>query len=78
MRTWPAKEIAVAAGTTNEQAIIIQLKQQKIEATLVSVKDGREAIALLESGKADGFASDKLLLVGARIKNPQDLHDAAG
>jgi ABC-type amino acid transport substrate-binding protein len=67
------KKIAVAAGTTNEQAIINQLKQQKIEAMLVSVKDGSEAVALLESGKVDGFASDKLLLVGAHIKNPQDL-----
>ncbi len=67
------KKIAVAAGTTNEQAIIAQLKLQKIEATVVSVKDGGEAIALLEAGNADGFASDKLLLVGAHIKNPQAL-----
>ena len=64
------KKIAVASGTTNEQAIITQLKQQKIEATVVSVKNGPEAIALLESGNADGFASDKLLLVGAKFKNP--------
>lgn len=64
------KKITVASGTTNEQAIITQLKQQKIEATIVSVKNGPEAIALLESGNADGFASDKLLLVGARFKNP--------
>jgi ABC-type amino acid transport substrate-binding protein len=64
------KKIAVASGTTNEQAIITQIKQQKIEATVVSVKDGPEAIALLESGNADGFASDKLLLVGAKFKNP--------
>jgi glutamate/aspartate transport system substrate-binding protein len=67
------KKIAVAAGTTNEQAIIAQLKQQKIEATVVSVKDGAEAIALLEGGNADGFASDKLLLVGAHMTNPQAL-----
>lgn len=67
------KRIAVASGTTNEQAIISQLKQQKIEATVVSVKDGSEAIAMLEDGKADGFASDKLLLVGAHMKNPQAL-----
>jgi glutamate/aspartate transport system substrate-binding protein len=67
------KRIAVAAGTTNEQAIISQLKLQKIEATIVSVKDGSEAIAMLEDGKADGFASDKLLLVGAHMKNPQAL-----
>ena len=67
------KRIAVASGTTNEQAIISQLKQQKIEATVVAVKDGSEAIAMLEDGKADGFASDKLLLVGAHMKNPQAL-----
>ena len=67
------KKIAVAGGTTNEQAIIAQLKQQKIEATLISVKDGNEAVAMLESGNADGYASDKLLLVGARVKNPQAL-----
>jgi ABC-type amino acid transport substrate-binding protein len=67
------KKIAVAGGTTNEQAILAQLKQQKIEAMLVSVKDGAEAIAMLESGSADGFASDKLLLVGAPMKNPQAL-----
>jgi ABC-type amino acid transport substrate-binding protein len=64
------KRISVASGTTNEQAIISQLKLQKIEATVVSVKDGPEAIAMLEAGKVDGFASDKLLLVGARINNP--------
>jgi len=67
------KKIAVAAGTTNEQAIIAQLKQQKMEATIISAKDGAEAVALLESGNADGFASDKLLLVGAHMKNPQAL-----
>ena len=67
------KKIAVASGTTNERAIIEQLKQRKMEAAVVSVKDGGEAIALLESGKADGFASDKLLLVGAHMKNPQAL-----
>ncbi len=67
------KRIAVIADTTNERAIIAQMKQQKIEATMVSVKDGAEALALLESGKADGFASDKLLLVGAHVKNPEAL-----
>ena len=67
------KKIAVPLGTTNEQAIIAQLKQQKVEATLISVKDGSEGIAMLEAGDVDGFASDKLLLVGAHIKNPEAL-----
>jgi len=67
------KKIAVPLGTTNEQAIIAQLKQQKVEATLISVKDGSEGISMLEAGDVDGFASDKLLLVGAHIKNPEAL-----
>jgi glutamate/aspartate transport system substrate-binding protein len=67
------KRIAVTEGTTNERAIVAQVKLQKVEATVVSVKDGAEALALLESGKADGFASDKLLLVGAHMKNPDAL-----
>ena len=65
------KKIAVATGTTNERAILDQIKLQKLDATVVPVKDGSEAIAALESGKADGFASDKLLLVGANLKDPQ-------
>ncbi len=71
MSEMAGKKIAVAAGTTNERAVIDALKTQKIEATVLSVKDGSEAIAALESGKADAFASDKLLLVGANLKNPE-------
>ena len=65
------KKIAVAAKTTNERAILDSVRQHKVEATLVSVSNGAEALALLESGQADAFASDKLLLVGAHLKNPQ-------
>ena len=65
------KRIAVATGTTNEKAVLEQLKLQKIDATVIPVKDGSEAIAAIESGKADAFASDKLLLVGANLKDPQ-------
>jgi ABC-type amino acid transport substrate-binding protein len=30
-------------------------------------------MAALESGKVDGYAGDKLLLVGTQVKNPQTL-----
>jgi glutamate/aspartate transport system substrate-binding protein len=63
------KKIVVVAGTSNEQAVIAQTKQQKIETTVISVTSGDEAVAMLESGNADGFASDKLLLFGANVKN---------
>ena len=34
------------------------------------VKERAQGIAALESGKVDGYASDKLLLVGAKFSNP--------
>jgi glutamate/aspartate transport system substrate-binding protein len=67
------KKIAVIAGTTNERAIVAQIKAQNLNATTVSVKDRDEGVAFVENGNADGFASDKLLLIGANIKNPDAL-----
>ncbi len=64
------KKIAVVAGTTNERAVADQVRRQKLDVTLVAVKDRDKGIAALEAGKVDGFASDKLLLAGAQFKNP--------
>jgi ABC-type amino acid transport substrate-binding protein len=63
------KKIAVIAGTTNEKALNDKLKQAKIEATVVPVKNREEATEALEGGKVDAFASDKLLLVGMPLKD---------
>jgi len=68
-----SKKVAVISGTTNERAIRSQLQQQKIDATVVAVKNRDEGTAMLESGAVDGYASDKLLLVGANFKNPDAL-----
>jgi glutamate/aspartate transport system substrate-binding protein len=65
------KKIAVVTGTTNEQAVIAKNKQLNLNATIVSVKDRDDAVAAMEAGDADAFASDKLLLVGAKFKNPE-------
>jgi len=59
------KKIAVIAGTTNESALKKELQRRQLEATPVQVKDRQEGMAELESGAVDGFASDKLLLIGA-------------
>jgi glutamate/aspartate transport system substrate-binding protein len=69
------KKIAVIAGTTNERAIEAQLKRRLISATVVRFKSREEALAALEEGRADAFASDKLLLVGAATaaKDPKSL-----
>lgn len=69
------KKIAVVAGTTNERAINAQLKRRQLNVTVLPFKSRDEAIAALEDGKAEAFASDKLLLVGAatKAKDPRTL-----
>jgi len=63
------KKVAVVAGTTNEQALVNKSKQIKLE--VVRVKDRADGIAALESGKVDAYASDKLLLIGAKFADPK-------
>jgi glutamate/aspartate transport system substrate-binding protein len=60
------KRIAVIAGTTNETALAKELQRRQLQASLIRVNDRREGMAALESGDVDGFASDKLLLIGAQ------------
>jgi glutamate/aspartate transport system substrate-binding protein len=67
------QRIAVAANTTNEAALAELIKQGKLKATLVPVKDREAGISALEKGEVDGYASDKLLLVGARFQDAKAL-----
>ncbi len=67
------KKIAVIAGTSNERAVSVKNQQQNLNAKIIHVTDREEGVAALEEGRADAFASDKLLLVGAQFKNPQAL-----
>ena len=60
------KKITVIADTTNEIAVTKELQRRQLQASLVRVKDRQEGMAALESGTVDGFASDKLLLIGAQ------------
>src|SRR5579863_5716057 len=67
------KKIAVVSSTTNARAVAEQIRQQKLDITLVLVKDRDEGVDALETGRVDGFASDKLLLAGAQVKKPEAL-----
>jgi glutamate/aspartate transport system substrate-binding protein len=67
------RRIAAIAGTTNERAVTDQLQRRQISATTVPVRDREEGIAALEEGRVDAFASDKLLLTGAHVKDPRAL-----
>lgn len=63
------KRVAVVSGTSNEQALVN--KSQQVKFDIVRVKERAEAIAMLESGKVDAYASDKLLLLGMKFKDPK-------
>ncbi len=65
------KRIAVIAGTTTEQALTKALTAAEAPAILVPVKDGAEGMAQLTKRKVDGYASDRVVLAGLRLRAPQ-------
>lgn len=58
------KTVGVVAGTTTEQSLKTALKDKLIEAKVVAVKDEAEAMAALHAKKIDGYAADRVKLVG--------------
>src|SRR5262249_25358231 len=67
------KNIGIVAGTTNARAVRDQVARRNLSATLVEFRDRREGIAVLARGDLDGFASDKLVLLGlARAESLRD------
>ena len=67
------KRIAVVSGTTNGAAVLAQSHHDNFDVTLVNVNTRDEGMAALQSGKVDGYAGDKLLLIGTQVKDPQVL-----
>lgn len=63
--------IAVIGGTTTEQALVRALNGIESPAVLVPVKNGAEGMALLTQGKADGYAGDRVVLAGLRMRAPR-------
>lgn len=63
------KKIAVISGTTNERAVTQQNGLHHLNLTIVSVQNRDAGVAALQAGKVDGYASDKLLLLGAQINH---------
>jgi len=69
------KRIGVIPGTTNEKALQDGLKRRVVSATIVGLKSREEGLSQLEAGTIDGFASDKVLLMGLapKAKDPKAL-----
>ena len=62
-----AKRIAVIPATTTETALKRALGVFGVTAQFVHVNDGNEGIALVLGGKADGYASDHMLLTQLKL-----------
>ena len=69
------KRVGVVGGTTNERVMGEIESRRKLGLAIVPMKTREEAIAALEEGKVDAFASDKILLIGAasKAKDPKSL-----
>lgn len=61
------KRIAVVKGTTTERAMPDALEMHGVKATLVPVESVEAGVAQVQTGKVDGFASDRLKLIGTAL-----------
>ena len=64
------KKIAVISGTTTEKVLRDSLKARSIKAEVVTVKTRDAGLQLLEQRKVDGFASDRISLIGVVLTTP--------
>jgi ABC-type amino acid transport substrate-binding protein len=64
------KRIAVVQNTTTERNLAQALKRAQIAADVVVVTSPQKAMGLLGSGEVEGFASDRLVLLGLGLSAP--------
>ena len=62
------KRIAVITGTTTEKALKAAFAKRSINASVVPVTLRTEGMEKLRKGEADGFASDRMILIGLTYK----------
>jgi len=69
------KKVGIVRGTTTETALGVAMREQRVSAEMVIVKDHAEGLAALEAGRADAYASDRSILIGLgrRSKDPTKL-----
>jgi glutamate/aspartate transport system substrate-binding protein len=72
------KRVAVAPGTTTEKALAEYLKKEFITTQTVAVKDHAEGLALLEAGKVEAYASDRVILIGLALSSSDPKRFAVG
>lgn len=64
------KRIAAITGTTTDKVLRETLARRSIKAEVVNVTTREAGLRLLESRKVDGFASDRIVLIGVVLTTP--------
>jgi ABC-type amino acid transport substrate-binding protein len=64
------KTLGAMPGTTTEPALRAALKARQIDAKVVLVKDEQDGMAALREKRIDGFAADRIVLVGLVMRAP--------
>jgi glutamate/aspartate transport system substrate-binding protein len=69
------KRVAVVPGTTTEIVLAEALQKADVKVQLLRVREHSDGIAALESGTADAYASDRVILIGLALtsKDPTKL-----
>ncbi len=65
------KRVAIMPSTTTEAALKKALAVFGATATVVPVKDGHEGVAAVLAGRADAYASDRMLLAELKLSDPR-------
>lgn len=64
------KRIAVITGTTTEKVLRESLARRSIKAEVVTIQTREAGLRLLDQRKVDGFASDRIVLIGMVLTTP--------
>jgi ABC-type amino acid transport substrate-binding protein len=67
------KTVGVKPGTTTETSLRAALKEKLIDARVVNVKDEAEAMTALNEKRIDGYAADRVVLVGSVVLARSDV-----
>ncbi len=62
------KRVAVLKGTTTETRLNDTLRRSLVNATVVTITDAKEGVAMVEAGSVDAYAGDKIKLIGLAIQ----------
>jgi ABC-type amino acid transport substrate-binding protein len=67
LEDFQGRRIGVVRGTTTERSLAGELTRRGVQATVVPVDSAEDGLVAVQSGAADGYASDRLVLIGLAL-----------